>query len=216
MNTSSHNQNTEINFSLPVSAEDEILRNRKNADLTQPLLLPEDQNQNENLKQIDQNFDDSHFSFRCWLYALILVSFGGFTHNLCLKLTTIEDLTFEIGARYGYFIFFTLLFLQNIVQKLAMFQKDLKKANFAFPLIILNTFASVLHTLFLGYKTIQCYESYPNSARWIASHYEEMTIFLGFSFVFTATHIFFTLLPAIKVRNDLVYRQAVQDILPKI
>jgi len=49
MTTFSHDQHTEINLPLPLSAENEILRNRKKADLTQPL-LNEDQDPNENLK----------------------------------------------------------------------------------------------------------------------------------------------------------------------
>jgi len=212
MNTFSHNQHTEINLPPPLSAENEILRNRKKADITRPL-LNEDQDPNENLKQIDEGFYDSHFLSHCWLYAVLVGAFCGVRFSFPEMFIIEEKQVFEVLARYGYF---TLLFLQSFLETRAMLKKDLAKANFALKIILFNTVVSVLHTLFLGYKTFQYSASYSRSAIWIANNSEEMIIFLIFSLVFTTTNILFTLLPAIKVRNDLLSRQTIRNTLHKI
>jgi len=172
-------------------------------------LLDQYKSSDDILRKFDEKFSSNYFWYNCWLFLMIAVSGYAFAYSFeNLKNAFKYSPPNVIFTNFRDFTFYTSIFAQFILEKWAVFSKNLTLANIALKLMIVNTIISFGLAVCLGYGLRQTYVEVPREDVGFIRGVFISAIFIAS--VFTITNILFTIVPAKKIRDDLREREAIK------
>jgi len=199
MNSSSENQDPD---SSKISFDDNL-----QPDETQDL-SNQSQNLHEILNQIDKEFDKRHSCYNCWLYFMLIISGFWNLYVWYISLLTLKDREFPYRLlQVKILALSTWFFSQFFIEIWAIGLRELSKANLGLIMITVSSLISLGFAGSYGFELNELYENWPTPPEMAFYRVNETKFFLILALIICVSNIFFTNLPAIKVRNDLKKRE---------
>jgi len=156
------------------------------------------------LTEIDNALVKGLIPFKIWQILIIVILSILFGPNLTRTKFggPPQLLLYSLGMIY--------IYLQYFMSLYAMYKKSLRVANYALRIVMINTFIGIGITLFFVYKVFE--RNYNREFPSDGSNTMDalFVIFLVAAAGITFTHIIFTLIGNIKVRNLLIERTNIQ------
>jgi len=192
-------------------AEKNLKKSSKSDDLLQKTkptkedLSSNEKNPHTRLKVIDNSLKSGFILYKIWLVLMIIILFGLFGPSMInIKVDGPPQLLIYISM-----ILFVIS--QYFLSLFSMLKKSLRLANYALRIITINAFCSVGVTLFFAFKVAQDQYNPPPPSDSSNTIQALFYVFFLFSLVITGTHLLFTLVGSVKVRNLLIERTVLQS-----